>query len=1104
MMFWETMAYLANTLIFIIVGMVISEKAIFELHGIDWFYMFSVYLGCFVIRGLVIAIFSPILRHTGYGLTWKEGAVMTWGGLRGAVGLALALQVAHHDKIDQEKVGVRVLIHVSGVVFLTLLVNATTIFMLLRVLGMSDLSPAKRMAMASALRYLQDMREKTLNMLKTDRFLADAEWETVEKQTEIIDPYRTSEEERNELAMIDESLDIKQNSCCPECDASLPPQYSNKELRDMTNEAILRMLKGEKMSYWRQFEQGMLSREATRKLQECTEIAADHKGKFIDVDDVKKSWEMPSFLPRVKKMVKRSIAKTSVDIDKESSLWPLFRFERHRAFYIIVYTFILLDMVNVAFAITSQYVEHFFYKRNIFRGLNLAFVTIYILELILKVVVQRGAYLKNTWHWLCMIIIVVGVPDVVQSFVLPMLYGELHGTVHIISLVFIIHRTIRVFRLLEPTMPYILHFIKRRMSQHLSYGFDVGRGFVAGEEEVRKLIDHLSDHKDIAKSLKQVSDNSRLDVIRCLGMLSKQHPDIALSIKTRQAIRSVLNQLRDGIHDLLSDGILEEAEGGKLEKKVEENMKRLQSAPPSLPIPPPDKMLKNIYWLRNDTALMDFIKDKAKLLNFDYEDVVIREGDTCGGIYIIISGMVRLESSNPSGKPIVSLQEKPSGMTLAKKTYVLDFMTSGNIIGEMGLLTHKHRSATVICETSVQMLYITLEDMEYALQYFSDGEEPLQYRLWHVCANRIAANILMKQSAFQGWTKEKIKLRLENSYLADTSGRMFVVDSTMSDVVLIHGSACNPFSSEEFEGPCYIPWTVFKLDLLPVEDTPVVILVVPSDVGQPIHGGKKTEQQRGHGAFINSLSQLCLKHASKNRLKVESKWKKVQSAKSLGTLFNNKVNQSSTDSINKLNIEIPSSGTGLHQRASSPLDAFSTHSNSLVNHVGPQSSSSGSSGDSHSTADEFKVDLNFGSPLRGQKSSRWERLKRRLSSDSAHGQPGNISAHSFESTEILPDDFEYIEGGDIVHSDSHQHVDRSSTSMGLDREHVLTPVQEERQDTPVQEERQDTAPDTAAPETASTATDGGAPSRAPSSKMPVKGKRPGLRTNKNDNKDMHA
>ena len=47
------------------------------------------------------------------------------------------------------------------------------------------------------------------------------------------------------------------------------------------------------------------------------------------------------------------------------------------------------------------------------------------------------------------------------------------------------------------------------------------------------------------------------------------------------------------------------------------------------------------------------------------------------------------------------------------------------------------------------MMYITLEDMEYALEHYNQGDEPLRYRLWHVCAIRIAANILMKQPAFQ-------------------------------------------------------------------------------------------------------------------------------------------------------------------------------------------------------------------------------------------------------------------------------------------------------------------------------------------------------------------
>ena len=39
--------------------------------------------------------------------------------------------------------------------------------------------------------------------------------------------------------------------------------------------------------------------------------------------------------------------------------------------------------------------------------------------------------------------------------------------------------------------------------------------------------------------------------------------------------------------------------------------------------------------------------------------------------------------------------------------------------------------------------------MEHAINTFRDEDESLEYRLWHVCANRIAANILMKQATYQ-------------------------------------------------------------------------------------------------------------------------------------------------------------------------------------------------------------------------------------------------------------------------------------------------------------------------------------------------------------------
>jgi sodium/hydrogen exchanger 10/11 len=48
-------------------------------------------------------------------------------------------------------------------------------------------------------------------------------------------------------------------------------------------------------------------------------------------------------------------------------------------------------------------------------------------------------------------------------------------------------------------------------------------------------------------------------------MLQSEHPGIAISVKTRQAIRTVLNNARDVSSELRGGGLLDEAEYSKLE-----------------------------------------------------------------------------------------------------------------------------------------------------------------------------------------------------------------------------------------------------------------------------------------------------------------------------------------------------------------------------------------------------------------------------------------------------------------------------------------------------------------------------------------------------------
>ena len=53
-------------------------------------------------RFLAIAVFMPWLQRIGYGLLWREIIVLTYGGIRGAVGITFALIVTKDDSLPEK------------------------------------------------------------------------------------------------------------------------------------------------------------------------------------------------------------------------------------------------------------------------------------------------------------------------------------------------------------------------------------------------------------------------------------------------------------------------------------------------------------------------------------------------------------------------------------------------------------------------------------------------------------------------------------------------------------------------------------------------------------------------------------------------------------------------------------------------------------------------------------------------------------------------------------------------------------------------------------------------------------------------------------------
>ena len=95
--FWQFVDWTANSLIFFLSGLIIA----IELDAIgseviqakDWGYAVLLWVLLLAIRAVMAILFFPLLRLGSYGMSRKDAVVLAWAGLRGAVGLTLALTV---------------------------------------------------------------------------------------------------------------------------------------------------------------------------------------------------------------------------------------------------------------------------------------------------------------------------------------------------------------------------------------------------------------------------------------------------------------------------------------------------------------------------------------------------------------------------------------------------------------------------------------------------------------------------------------------------------------------------------------------------------------------------------------------------------------------------------------------------------------------------------------------------------------------------------------------------------------------------------------------------------------------------------------------------
>lgn len=161
---WEYLAFLSNSVVFLLIGLNVDLELVWENLGPIGVAVFAV-LGS---RAIVVYALSWLThlwrRQPRFPMSWRH--VLFWGGLRGAISLALALSLPAAMPARQQ-----LLAMTFGVVLFTLLAQGTTVQFLLQRLGLTERSPewsarelrlGRLFATQAGLRRLKQMHQEGL------------------------------------------------------------------------------------------------------------------------------------------------------------------------------------------------------------------------------------------------------------------------------------------------------------------------------------------------------------------------------------------------------------------------------------------------------------------------------------------------------------------------------------------------------------------------------------------------------------------------------------------------------------------------------------------------------------------------------------------------------------------------------------------------------------------------------------------------------------------------------------------------------------------------------------------------------------------------------
>ena len=159
---WSFAQFMMETLLFLLTGGFIGvflSKGDSQLGAADVGKVIALNILLLIIRFMVQGIWWPLLNCIGFKISWKEYILMSYSGLRGAIGLAIGLLVYLNTNYDAYFRDFTIL-SISGVIIFTVLVQGMTLKLIMKLVRYNQVSKTKHKLFRDLLRRM------FLNMLK--------------------------------------------------------------------------------------------------------------------------------------------------------------------------------------------------------------------------------------------------------------------------------------------------------------------------------------------------------------------------------------------------------------------------------------------------------------------------------------------------------------------------------------------------------------------------------------------------------------------------------------------------------------------------------------------------------------------------------------------------------------------------------------------------------------------------------------------------------------------------------------------------------------------------------------------------------------------------